>query len=564
MGISSKTGFMSRCRAKDPDHCRFHAPGSHVAYDQSVMDKFNEDHYAEQQGKKSKTLRKSGQGGEGDADHAATTERITTLLTEKIDLKDDRVGKVPSLKDDDGPVAGVTKLGRYIEANYNGDRDADSMQALSSIFGRTVTPINDLGSDENQDLAASVRMMRKDPRLDPRCYQDEKGDGYIVTLRTPGKWLKSYASYRRSGRGVHLVNLGQMLATDSALKTIPFNDLQSDRTARKMKRELSFEMLDKERKWSTLEQIVDDSDIPPTALLDVTMKTLKHVDSNHDRSYEETVKQYNDLIEDQGNGLDIRQRQQLRREKYDLPYTIIHARAHVMDYLSDTLDDERNGEMNRAYAVRVNHAHSATVYEDKKGQDAGHVQAAARSAFRKDFKHIEIDDSVDLDKFSSISDEYDAYRSVLPKERVKADFRFRKTGRHHATGVYTPSFRNISVDPRSPGSFTHEYFHHLDFTNDPNGRQLSMDPGFRGIVKDYQARLDRAQVGGADINRFIAPTEIFARAGELWMVWKHGSSSFTHSGERYDHEFDYAPLLAHKNEIIKLFDSTFLKTTPAR
>ena len=101
----------------------------------------------------------------------------------------------------------------------------------------------------------------------------------------------------------------------------------------------------------------------------------------------------------------------------------------------------------------------------------------------------------------------------------------------------------------------HEWFHHLDFSS-ADGKQLSRDPEFKAIVSHY-----RETMRGTDPDRYLAPTEIFARAGELWMRERDrkagGSSSFLDVDEAYDHEFDYKPLLDMRDEVLAFMDNRF-------
>lgn len=584
MGLSTKTGYMSRCRAKDPSHCRFHAPESHVQYDESAMEAFNErkskdDALGALQDNGHKLRKKNHTGNDSPRDNDSTeddprresavnTERITTLLTDNVPLKDDRTGKVPELKSDDTVVSGLSKLGKYIENNYDGDVDGDSTIALSNLYGKHVTK-ND--GDVPQSVHWTLIDMNKNPKSDPHVYKDEDGEWYIVTRKTPGKWLKAYAQYRRSGIKVHMVNLGSMIATSQAISKIPFHVIDDDEDQRRFKYEIVGSILNRSKRTIINKGITDDMRGPKELNKFLSSQGESALPDYENRAFSEIRREYDNAHKRMlGNWYDLKNREdfdlfEIDRERKMLPYAMTNANEHVMSYLSDTLDDERNGELNRAYSMRINAQHSATVFEDKKNIDDDHLRAAGASVFRKDFAHIEIDDSVDLDKLRRISGEYDAYRSRLPKARVRADFRFRKTGRHHALGVYTPRFVNIAVDPRSPSAFTHEYMHHLDFTQDSGGHQLSMRPEFRSIIKDYQASIDRTQAVGTNIDNYIAPTEIFARAGELWMHWRNqddgiaSDSSFTATTDEYDHKFDYEPLLKHKNEIMGLFNGLFSK-----
>lgn len=42
MGVNRSDNRTSRCQAKDPDHCRYHKPGSHQPFNKARMDRMNE------------------------------------------------------------------------------------------------------------------------------------------------------------------------------------------------------------------------------------------------------------------------------------------------------------------------------------------------------------------------------------------------------------------------------------------------------------------------------------------------------------------------------------------
>lgn len=198
---------------------------------------------------------------------------------------------------------------------------------------------------------------------------------------------------------------------------------------------------------------------------------------------------------------------------------------------------------------------SATVWMDKKHRDPAHEKAAAASGFARDFTRVEIDDDVDLDRFARLDAEWADYRRLLPQAPAPATLRLRYTGRHRAAGVYHPHAANIAVDPRHPDSFTHEWFHHLDHAG--RARPISSDPAFRTLVERYRSTVDRERMSG-DPDRWLAPTEILARAGETWMS-RHGGdgSSLLKPAAVYAHDWQYAPFLGCEEEIDRLFARRF-------
>jgi hypothetical protein len=474
-----------------------------------------------------------------------STTRLTTLLSDRVSLSDERNGSIPTLKPDDTGVKGVTKLGRYLLRNYDGDLKQDAPEMLCHVFKthdvKTLT--GELSDPMNSELSY-LRYHGGDSLL----FTDGRGDQYIVVQGASGSSaLKSFATFKRGGQKVHVVDAGQLMAVHTVIDAVDDHVLDDHPKEQLEYREhIVAGLLDREKSpYALVNQSYDDHMIHDLA---------QNIGCDSDdprivlQAYDKAIAEEKDPMQRKGPSL--------RFSRTSCIHAGLRVNDAILDELSSSLNDERNNELNRQYKRRADTRNAATVYEDKKNLDPKHVQAGLSSSFARDFGHIEVDDSVDLAKFTSISKEYATYRQQLPKQRVPADFRFRMTGRHHANGVYTPSNKNIAVDPRSPSSFTHEYMHHIDFTTDANGHQLSMRPEFKKIVNDYQQRFDTTKVSNSELKHYIAPTEIFARAGELWMNWKANGepSSLRHTPAEYSSKFDYRPLLDHKDEIMRLFD----------
>ena len=200
-------------------------------------------------------------------------------------------------------------------------------------------------------------------------------------------------------------------------------------------------------------------------------------------------------------------------------------------------EGEIKREANREYAKR----HAAGVFSDKKRCDAKHRHAAETSMFGRTFRHVEIDDEVDLDMFARIDHEFRIRRAngELPAIGEGNAFRFRKTGRHKAIGVYSPALRAIAVDPRAPRSLIHEFAHAYDFEHG----QISCTPRFRPILDMFEAGFDRTNQTETRIRYALTPTEVFARGWEIHMLHTGRGGSFV--GVEADFRDDplYRPLL---------------------
>lgn len=200
-------------------------------------------------------------------------------------------------------------------------------------------------------------------------------------------------------------------------------------------------------------------------------------------------------------------------------------------------EGEIKREANREYAKR----HAAGVFSDKKHCDAKHRHAAETSMFGRTFRHVEIDDEVDLDMFARIDHEFRIRRAngELPAIDAGNAFRFRKTGRHKAIGVYSPALHAIAVDPRAPRSLIHEFAHAYDFEHG----QISCTTLFKPVLDAFTARFDRTDLSESRIRYALTPTEVFARGWEIHMLHTGKGGSFVGVEADFRDDPMYAPLL---------------------
>lgn len=200
-------------------------------------------------------------------------------------------------------------------------------------------------------------------------------------------------------------------------------------------------------------------------------------------------------------------------------------------------EGEIKREANREYSKK----HTAGVFSDKKRCDAKHRHAAETSMFGRTFRHVEIDDDIDLDLFARLDDEYRTRRGdgELPAIGDWNAFRFRKTGRHKAIGVYSPHEHAIAVDPRAPRSLIHEFAHAYDFEHG----QISCTPRFQPILDMFEAGFDRTNQSETRIRYALTPTEVFARGWEIHMLHTGKGGSFVGVEADYKNDPLYRPLL---------------------
>ena len=201
-------------------------------------------------------------------------------------------------------------------------------------------------------------------------------------------------------------------------------------------------------------------------------------------------------------------------------------------------DEEACRELNRRYAE-----HSACVFEDKKSCDKAHRVVAQTGYLAETFRNVEVDEDVDLSVFQSLVEEFrtrDAAGELPPVNKSAISLRFRKCGRHQALGLYAPSLNAVAVDPRAPRSLLHEFAHAYDFEKG----QLSIQEGFSSILHCFRENFDTKGIGERKRDYCETPTEVFARAWEIFAV----------TMESYQANVAYRPLI----DAIGMIDEYFL------
>ena len=229
-------------------------------------------------------------------------------------------------------------------------------------------------------------------------------------------------------------------------------------------------------------------------------------------------------------------------------------------FLETQIGIEYNADLQRRYIQRNSSGRTATVYEEKKDIPQEYLDAANASVFLRsgDFSHVEIDSAVDLKLFQKVQDEYAAIRGFVGKTDKAPTLRFRKTGRHHALGVYHPHADNIAVDPRHPSSFLHEFAHHLDHTY--GDRNLSSSSEFQPVLGAVQQSIRSNEILAASkkFDYFMTPTEIFARSSEMYYFWSGISTSLNGDAGKYSKP-QYSLMEEHKDAIVAYWDNLIVQ-----
>lgn len=625
--VNPATGVSSRCMARTPESCRWAKTSgglghyktrqeADAAYEASIAAKAAVD-------KTPTALSKTdGLAAASDGVQLPAHERVSTLLTDKVPLKEERAGKVPALSPDDDSVRAQGKLATYLWRNFDGDADEAEEKALEQLYGEPVQSIDPSVCDyglESIPLSDSTRTVRRGNET-ITLHTGEWTDGELAAMRQHkferlqryrsllqdklgGAEVSAYwqaghavlvsrgkrtastmipdATLTRSQIPVRVLNLGSLLAASAVSSEMEAQSGEPMDKAAKMalanallegnRRAVSVAQLNGREHYGESTTVLGATAAAASRRLGIDLgepPAVEPGDNSKSMAWAEAA--LSTLRETEADGR-VPARHKAAVGVYEQTLENHLRSCHLVNMgrqeayrkaISALLDDESDQQANLRYLKRIAGKHSATVYEDKKNRDPEHDAAGRASSFAADFGRVEVDDSVDLAKFGKISSEYSDYKRLLPASSVRPDLRFRMTGRHHATGLYTivGGRRNMAVDPRYPSSFTHEWFHHLDFSS-TDGKQLSRDPEFKAIVTHYKEAVDREAMKGTDPDRYLAPTEIFARAGELWMRERDrktgGHSSFLDVDSVYDSEFDYKPLLDMRDEVLAFMDKRF-------
>lgn len=265
------------------------------------------------------------------------------------------------------------------------------------------------------------------------------------------------------------------------------------------------------------------------------------------------------------------------RTTYLYPKTIQNARKQnqLIDFVEGYIQSTYDIFLQREYEKDIDKQTRASAWQTKKNINKDTRKIMETTTLNKYFQFVEIDNDVDLTLFSQFEEEMERIHDILPKTGEKLpELRLRKLGNHKALGLYVPTKNTIAIDFRDTDdeiggvgiqSFVHEYGHALDYITD-NGRLLSMRDDFKPIVARYRENLSLNGKGSYVAEKagyYTAPTEVFARAFELYVSEAGLSSIFLKSKETYSTSIEYA-LFDQKmrEEITTFFDSVFpdLKT----
>lgn len=239
--------------------------------------------------------------------------------------------------------------------------------------------------------------------------------------------------------------------------------------------------------------------------------------------------------------------------------------------LDTIINVEYNHSLNREYA-RESGKTISTFRTDKKYQD----EALNKSTLfnKMGFRKVEIDtqkyegEIFDYEEFSKVEQDFLGVLDKLPQAKAQPELKFRRLGKHKAWGIYSPFLNILAVDVRHTESFIHEYGHYLDFKH--GDEVYSEKSTFLPIIKAYKDKLmelaeDDKYAQKLTMKRrdyYLIPTEIFARAFELWVSGTIVSdATIISSTETYNSQPEYIAFSHIKELVFSFFNAIFPSST---
>lgn len=216
----------------------------------------------------------------------------------------------------------------------------------------------------------------------------------------------------------------------------------------------------------------------------------------------------------------------------------------VSVYLQNKYDKESKGMI-------------AKAFETKKHINKEILDVMHNSKLNAYFSYLELDNSVDLGRFRILEQSIleNISNSGYNENNKKPELRFRKLGKHHASGMYFPHVNCICVDPRTTTSFLHEFGHYIDYNFSDNG-QISMSQEFLSICLEYRNILRAKKIVKRNFDYLSTPTEIFARCYEMYLVRNNIVDGDILNKSSYREEDGYINL---SDEATKYLDNLFDK-----
>lgn len=220
---------------------------------------------------------------------------------------------------------------------------------------------------------------------------------------------------------------------------------------------------------------------------------------------------------------------------------ITQFKEEYIEYMLPEFLEQTNSIMTKVDQELKAYSSYARAFETKKHINKETQESMENNHFLKKYGYVEIDNLVDLDKFSKLSEEfYNLNDQIYIPNAQDHSFRIKRLGKHRAAGIYFYGVKATIVDIDSPDSYIHELGHQIDYTCGKDS-PLSETIAFRHILDEYK-RIVREAVnklplddaffkkwtGGSNTNAtyYLQPTEVFARCYELYIKNKGIETSF--------------------------------------
>lgn len=223
----------------------------------------------------------------------------------------------------------------------------------------------------------------------------------------------------------------------------------------------------------------------------------------------------------------------------------------IVNFVKDYMDNTYDIILQREYEQDIDKQTRASAWQTKKNINKETQEIMDTTSLKEHFKFIELDNDVDLKLFHQFEVEMKRIHSVLPQTETQFDLRLRKLGNYNALGLYVPNNNTIAIDFRDYDddiggigiqSFIHEYGHALDYNYKNDGKMMSVQENFRPLVTRYRENIERLAKNtyvSKKSNYYGTPTEVFARAFEIYVSDLGLKSSFIKSEEKYQQLTEY-------------------------
>ena len=211
--------------------------------------------------------------------------------------------------------------------------------------------------------------------------------------------------------------------------------------------------------------------------------------------------------------------------------TAVYAQESEVKNLLSVIYDAYTVKKERVNEFRAKeNVDRADVYQTKKNIPRVYLKAMEESRFNDAFGFVEIDADCDLGLMPELEKEFRALRQpgLLGNQECRSvAIRFRKLHRYRADGLYWPNLQCLCVDVRNPSTFTHEFFHMVDYERghlSEGFRFLQIRAAYEQILRRDMKKLPKGQreklegTSKYNLNYYLTPTEVFARCGEIYMT----------------------------------------------